>query len=1120
MNSSLKRCKHRDVRLHTACLEALEPRQMLSASLVKDINLVGNQISGPGGFVDVNGTLFFAAADASHGTELWKTDGTAAGTKRLTDFKVNEVANSSSVSYLIKFNDLLYFTANDGVHGRELWKSDGTEAGTVLVKEIQKGAGGSNISGVTIIGDTLYFAANDGLHGTELWKTDGTTDGTVLAADIDAGFDSSTPEFLVNVNGTLYFSADDGSTGKELWKFDGAAASRVKDIIIGSEGSSPTSLTAVGDKLYFIATDPAHGLEVWRSDGTLNGTQPVPEVRPGPNSSQPGNLTAVGNTLYFTANDGVTGNELYKTDGSNTDRVKDGYTGPTGSAPSDLYEYNGKLYFVARVNGTQDRELWSSDGTENGTDVLKDINAYTQGAPPNNLRAYDNILYFAASNGPDGMELWRTDGTAENTFMVKDLFPGLNVGSSPRSLTVSNGKLFFVGGENSSNIGIFVTDGSSDNTKLVTQIYYSNNSSRPDSMVDNNGVLYFIATDGVNPRALFTSDGTPGGTKFVKDIGVGTLYSNGPVPMTAGVGGKVFFAGKDATHGSEIWASDGTAGGTDMIADINPTGDGGAMSITRSGAYTYFVADDGTHGPEVYRTDGTAQQTIRLTDIQSVSNSAPPQNLVDFNGTLYFTAAGPNSVITFYKTDGSVNGTVPITTLTAPFQFKAVENKLYFVQNAEPHQLWVTDGSAGNTKKVKDIPVQIGDDGIHNLVSIGGTLYFIARDGSRNNVVWKSDGTTAGTVPVYSSAVGSLGIGARSLVVLKNQLYFLAQADATHGGLIRSNGTEAGTALVTTLMDIAGINVISPPLVVGGDALFFNQGRWLYRSDGTTLGTGRVGEYYTQSGSIFTSGYRVMVGAGGNLFFPSDDLYTGSELWKTGAALNATISGTVFIDSNLNNIKDAGEAASPGITMFLDENGDGVLNNDEFTAITDASGNYAFLQPAGNYRVREVVPATNVRRFGPSAGFISVNAVANQNSSGNNFGNTPNILLAGTVYEDNAPNDGTLQPYEIGQANWRVYIDLNNNNAFDAGEPNRTTNAAGTYQFQGIAAGTGTLRLEPQAGWIFVNPIAGSYSGTMTAGQINKNLNFGLKKSAPAPVPAASDEILASSFNGLGFFES
>jgi ELWxxDGT repeat protein len=105
----------------------------------------------------------------------------------------------------------VYFRANDGSAGDELWKSDGTEAGTVRVKDIQEGSDSSDPVGFTNVAGTLYFSANDGSYGRELWKSDGTEAGTVRVKDIRTGIYASTPGFLTNVAGTLDFSATDDS---------------------------------------------------------------------------------------------------------------------------------------------------------------------------------------------------------------------------------------------------------------------------------------------------------------------------------------------------------------------------------------------------------------------------------------------------------------------------------------------------------------------------------------------------------------------------------------------------------------------------------------------------------------------------------------------------------------------------------------------------------------------------------------------------------------------------------------------------------------------------------------------------------------------------------------------
>ncbi|MFY0572447.1 ELWxxDGT repeat protein [Archangium lansingense] len=161
---------------------------------------------------DVNGTIYFVSF--ANGFELWKTDGTDAGTVRVRAFPWSQV----SPERLTNVNGTLFFTMDDGVNGRELWKSDGTEAGTVLVKDIQPGSTSSTLDNLTNMNGTLFFTADDGVSGVELWVSDGTAAGTRLVGDIMPGALSSSPGELTVVGDSLYFRANDAQAGSELWR--------------------------------------------------------------------------------------------------------------------------------------------------------------------------------------------------------------------------------------------------------------------------------------------------------------------------------------------------------------------------------------------------------------------------------------------------------------------------------------------------------------------------------------------------------------------------------------------------------------------------------------------------------------------------------------------------------------------------------------------------------------------------------------------------------------------------------------------------------------------------------------------------------------------------------------
>jgi ELWxxDGT repeat protein len=159
------------------------------------------------------GSLFLF--DQSAGS-LLRSDGSDAGTNGIVDLGQGQSFNQVDPQPTA-VGGVLYFVAFDPDHGTELWRTDGTRAGSRIVVDIAPGPGSSLPAGLTAAGGLLYFTANDGEHGRELWVTDGTATGTRMVGDIAAGPASSSPTNLTVAGDHLFFSADDGFAGRELW---------------------------------------------------------------------------------------------------------------------------------------------------------------------------------------------------------------------------------------------------------------------------------------------------------------------------------------------------------------------------------------------------------------------------------------------------------------------------------------------------------------------------------------------------------------------------------------------------------------------------------------------------------------------------------------------------------------------------------------------------------------------------------------------------------------------------------------------------------------------------------------------------------------------------------------
>jgi ELWxxDGT repeat protein len=337
-----------------------------------------------------------------------------------------------------------YFQAFDVSHGHELWRTDGTRAGTTLVKDINPAVGttqgyGSFPASFMVFNGAMLFTATDNAAGPDgLWRTDGTPEGTYKLAPVSDPYTANGREGWYVFRGELIGLGSDG-----LVATDGTLAGT--RLMVDSPGAS--SLVGTIDRLYWLDGD---GLSVRAYDGTtaLTAAQAPPEaVEPVLTSS-----FGSGVTYAYTVFDGgephneritlaprervvrplneqfhnAHGGDELDFRGAKFFSDSQGRLWRRGRVPAGdvlLHHIIAGSLTVARdaLYFASGRQLWTSDGTAAGTRLVRDFASFPTG--PRDLVGTRNALYFVIEETPNTLQPWRSDGTAAGTVRAADVGP-------------------------------------------------------------------------------------------------------------------------------------------------------------------------------------------------------------------------------------------------------------------------------------------------------------------------------------------------------------------------------------------------------------------------------------------------------------------------------------------------------------------------------------------------------------------------------------------------------------------------------------------------------------------------------------------------------------------------
>jgi ELWxxDGT repeat protein len=402
-------------------------------------------------------------------------------------------------------------------------------------------------------------------------------------------------------------------------------------------------------------------------------------------------IKSVDQNIFFVSDNGISGSELWLTDGTvqGTQMVKDIYPGYTGSNPAELTNFNGKLFFSANIP-SQANGLWVSDGTREGTRMAIDVSTVsgsTSGSLPRLLTIFKDHLYFTAGSGV----LYKSDGTTEGTVQIDKT----NFGNVSQLVVVGDFLYYIFNGYDVKRTDGINTFSVPSPSGITSGTYFKSIHKAGDKLFSIWGSTYYQHIE------LHVLDAT-GWWTLLKTYDA-TLYGDQSILNFTDVDGKLFYnlrTNSSQSSADELWITNGTTAGT---------------SILKSFPWSYY------------------------------SSGSAMENFASYKGMLYF-RSGESSKKALWRSDGTVAGTVKFhdVILTMP-SYKLNPpvisgNSLYFCGRPEDYgdaELWITDGTTTGTKVFANLNPATSSTP-YLLADAQGVLYFVTQDQQFSFTLWST----------------------------------------------------------------------------------------------------------------------------------------------------------------------------------------------------------------------------------------------------------------------------------------------------------------------------------------------------------------------------------------------